>query len=96
MLTGKSPGSWLMRLSLTEEGCFVISKTAEGGHIIHQRIQYDMSTGNFTIMLGNRQVQFPSFDALMAGVRDPLGLGQHCREPSRFSVMLLEQGTYNV
>eukprot|EP01113_Clastostelium_recurvatum_P021189 TRINITY_DN2505_c0_g1_i1.p1 TRINITY_DN2505_c0_g1~~TRINITY_DN2505_c0_g1_i1.p1 ORF type:complete len:547 (-),score=139.75 TRINITY_DN2505_c0_g1_i1:184-1824(-) len=63
-LSGQPPGTFLIRFSNTNPGCFTISQVSDGGTIRHQRVQYQAGKG---FLFNN--ILYPSLLALVTPLR---------------------------
>lgn len=74
-LTGKSPGTFLVRFSSNSNpGCFAISKVNSKGQIIHMRIQHKFG-GDFTLPENHKA---PTLPALIDACAKPVNLTISC------------------
>jgi len=66
ILNGKQKKTFLIRLSENVDGCFTISKVDEKLEIHHQRVFYNLNTGQFVIRLGDKDTSFKSLNDIVA------------------------------
>lgn len=88
LLNRKDKGTYLIRMSATEEGYFTLSKVDSDHQVVHQRLQYSAREQLFTIMIDNVKRTFPSLDKMISECKKELKLKDSPKEPSKFTLLL--------